>query len=121
MALNDLQESEYLKRKRQEADEAFNAMANVEPERNVLRDLPMRQNNSLNEPKTQALYEPPKLANINTPVINEIPDAQRDKDLGKLTATTTGNKTTYGIGGNTLSVSLNENDQKLKDNLGKIN
>lgn len=121
MALNDLQESDYLKRKRQEADADFNAMANVEPERNVLRDLPMRQNNSLNEPKTQALYEPPKLSNINNPVIRETPNAQRDKDLGKMTATTIGNKTTYGIDGDTLSVSLSENDQKLKDNLTKIN
>jgi len=41
--------------------------------------------------------------NIESPKINEIPNAQRNAELGEMTVAKNGNTTTYDIGGNTLS------------------
>ena len=58
--------------------------------------------------------------NIESPKINEIPNSQRDEELGKMTVATNGNTTTYDIGGNTLSFEGNKNNQ-TKTNLERIN
>jgi hypothetical protein len=61
---------------------------------------------SLGEPKTPSLYQPSTYqssTNSNLPKLKEIPNAQRDAELGKMTVSKTGDITTYDIGGNTLS------------------
>jgi len=55
-----------------------------------------------------------------SPKINETPNAQRDSELGAMTAAKNGNTTTYDIGGNTLSFEGNKNTQTIT-NLEKIN
>ena len=58
--------------------------------------------------------------NIETPKINETPNAQRDEELGKMTSSINGYTTTYDIGGNTLSFEGNKNNQ-TSTSLEKIN
>ena len=57
---------------------------------------------------------------IESPKINETPNAQRDAELGKMTASINGNTTTYDIGGNTLSFEGNK-DSQTRTNLERIN
>jgi len=78
----------------------------------------MIQSAPLSEPKTPSLYQPPVNVNSNFPKLKEIPNAQRDAELGKMTVATDGDIVTYDIGGNTLS--YNRND-KGKINLRNIN
>jgi len=58
--------------------------------------------------------------NIESPKINETSNAQRDAELGKMTASINGNTTTYDIGGNTLSFEGTK-DNQTKTNLERIN
>jgi len=79
---------------------------------------PIIQATSLSEPKTPSLYQPPVSSNL--PKLKEIPNAQRDADLGKMTVATDGDTTTYDIGGNTLSYKEDKGD-KGNINLRSIN
>jgi hypothetical protein len=54
------------------------------------------------------------------PSINEVPDSRRERELGKLTSSSSGGVDTYNINGNTLSYKLNDSDQQLKSNLEKL-
>jgi len=72
----------------------------------------------LSEPKISKLYDAP--ASLNLPKINEIPNAQRDSELGKMNVSTDGNTTTYNIGRDTLSYKLSDRDKQLKTNLERI-
>jgi len=57
---------------------------------------------------------------INPPPLKEIPNAQRDAELGKMTASRNGNIVTYDIGGNTLSYDASQTDPS-KISLRNIN
>lgn len=79
---------------------------------------------SSSEPKSADFYE--DITNIRPtvnklPTINEIPNAQRDTELGKMNIAANGNTTTYDIGGNPLSYNLSNEDKQIKTNLEKIN
>ena len=96
---------------------AFSAEASTNEPGTTLQNIqtPTRQTSPLSEPKVAKLYEAP--TSLNLPKINEISNAQRNAELGKLNVSTEGNTTTYDIGGNTLSF---EGD-KGKINLRNIN
>lgn len=57
--------------------------------------------------------------NIKPPTLKEIPNAQRDAELGKMTVSTKGNIATYDIGGNTLSVDLSQKDRPSLKNINR--
>jgi len=80
---------------------------------------PILQTMSSNESKTAKLYEPS--INLTLPRINEIPNEQIDKELGKMNVSTDGDTTTYNIGRDTLSYKLSDQDKQLKTNLERIN
>lgn len=109
MALNNLQtltdDTDYLKRKRQEADDAFNQMANIEPEKKILSQLPQRQTGSLGEPKKLSLYEAPT-TNVNT----KIPGPEAFTNVAAK------DRTVSNVG-----VQYTPQDLQLKDNISKMN
>lgn len=57
--------------------------------------------------------------NIKPPTLKEIPNAQRDAELGKMTVSTKGNIATYDIGGNTLSIDLSQKDRPSLKNINR--
>jgi len=61
-----------------------------------------------------------QLINTNVPKLKELPNAQRDSELGKMNVGTDGNIVTYDIGGNTLSYDASKTDPS-KINLRNIN
>lgn len=70
------------------------------------------------EPKASNLYEPP--TGIKVPTLKELPNAQRDSELGKMNVGVDGNIVTYDIGGNTLSYDASQTDPS-KISLRNIN
>lgn len=73
---------------------------------------------STSEPKTSKLYEAPTA--LRVPTLKELPNAQRDTELGKMNVGTNGNIVTYDIGGNTLSYDATKTDPS-KISLRNIN
>jgi hypothetical protein len=134
MALNEIDDKE---RKRKEAEFQANKNSNIlpgvnnpvvspgtlAPRKNILKELPNQaSHDQVTNMAPGRLAELTSMnAKLQTPTINEVPDARRDSELGKMTSSTQGNTSTYDINGNTLGYKLSERDQQLKTNLEKIN
>ena len=73
---------------------------------------------SASEPKADKFYDAPIA--LRTPTLKELPNAQRDAELGKMNVGIDGNIVTYDIGGNTLSYDASKTDPS-KISLRNIN
>ena len=73
---------------------------------------------SASEPKADKFYDAPIA--LRTPTLKELPNAQRDAELGKMNVGIDGNIVTYDIGGNTLSYDASQTDPS-KISLRNIN
>jgi len=91
----------------------------IETNQNSLKDINSRPDRIGQGTRVVERNMLPSVSN-ESPKINEVPNAQRDSELGAMTTAKNGNITTYDIGGNTLSFEGNK-DAQTRTNLGKIN
>jgi hypothetical protein len=135
MALDNINEDVERKRKETEfqANQNSNTLPGISnpvvspgklaPRKNILKELPNQAS-----PGQVTNMAPGRLAELTsmnaklqTPTINEVPDARRDSELGKMTSSNQGNTSTYDINGDSLEYTLSGHDGQLKTNLEKIN